>query len=59
MFGNLLAGKGIVSAGSGCRSLNSCTSYENKNGKGIVRAGSGRPSSASQKQWDFKYRRIL
>ena len=54
LFGNLLAGKGIVSAGSGCCSLNSSTSYENKNGKGIVRAVSGRPSSsASQKQWDF------
>ena len=54
LSGNLLAGKGIVSAGSGCCSLNSSTSYENKNGKGIVRAVSGRPSSsASQKQWDF------
>ena len=43
LFGNILAGKGIVRAGSG-----------NKRGKGIVRAGSGRPSSsASQKQWDF------
>ena len=31
-FGNLLAEKGIVRAGSG-----------NKTGKGIVRAGSGRP----------------
>ena len=40
LSGNLLAGKGIVRAGSG-----------NKEGKGIVRAGSGRPSSsASQKQ---------
>ena len=43
LLGNILAGKGIVRAGSG-----------NKRGKGIVRAGSGRPSSsASQKQWDF------
>ena len=43
LLGNLLAGKGIVRAGSG-----------NKKGKGIVRAGTGRPSSsASQKQWDF------
>ena len=43
LLGNLLAGKGIVRAGSG-----------NKKGKGIVRAGSGRPlSSASQKQLDF------
>ena len=40
---NLLAGKGIVKAGSG-----------NKKEKGIERAGSGRPLSyASQKQWDF------
>ena len=40
LFGNLLAGKGIVRAGSG-----------NKKEKGIVRAGSHRPSSsASQKQ---------
>ena len=53
-LGNLLAGKGIVRAVSGCCSLNSSTSYENKKGKGIVRAGSGHPSSsASQKQWDF------
>ena len=43
LLGNLLAGKGIVRAGSG-----------NKKGKGIVRAGTGHPlSSASQKQWDF------
>ena len=43
LFGNLLAGKVIVRAGSG-----------NKKGKGIVRADSGRPlSSASRKQWDF------
>ena len=46
LLGNLLAGKGIVRAGSGRHSLNSSTSYENKKGKGIVRAGSGR-------QWDF------
>ena len=31
LFGNLLAGKGIVRAG-----------YENKKGKGIVRAGTGK-----------------
>ena len=31
LFGNLLAGKGIVRAGSG-----------NKTGKGIVRAGTGK-----------------
>ena len=44
LLGNLLAGKGILRAGSGGPS--SSTSYENKKGKGIVRAGSGR-------QWDF------
>ena len=54
LLGNLLAGKGIVKAGSGCRSLNSSTSYENKKGKGIARVGSGRPSSSAlQKQWYF------
>ena len=41
MLGNILAGKGIVRAGSGCRSLNSY-----KKEKGIVRAGYG-------KEWDF------
>ena len=62
---NLLTGKGNVRAGSGCRSLNSSTSYcpsssnsyENKKGKGIVRAGTGRPSSSTsyenKKEWDF------
>ena len=30
LLGNLLTGKGIVRAGSGRRSLNSSTSYENK-----------------------------
>ena len=44
---NLLTGIGIVRAGSGCCSLNSSTSYENKKGKGIVRAGTGRL------RWDF------
>ena len=39
---------GIVRAGSGRRSLNSSTSYENKKGKEIVRVGSGCPSD-----WDF------
>ena len=54
LLGNLLAGKGIVRAGSGCRSLNSSTSYENKKGKGIARVGSGCPSSSAlQKQWYF------
>ena len=43
LLGNLLAGKGIVRAGSG-----------NKKGKGIVRAGSACPSSSAlQKQWNF------
>ena len=37
----ILAGKGILTAGSGHRSLNSW-----KEGRGIVRAGTG-------KQWDF------
>ena len=39
LLGNLLAGKGIVRAGSGHHSLNSC-----KKGKGIVRAGYGKES---------------
>ena len=39
LLGNLLAGKGIVRAGSG-----------NKKGKGIVRAGSG---DKKGKKWDF------
>ena len=46
LLGDLLAGKGILKAGSCHRSLNSFTSYENRKGKGIVRAGTG-------KQWDF------
>ena len=41
LLGNILAGKGIVRAGSGRRSLNSY-----KKEKGIVRAGYG-------KEWDF------
>ena len=36
LVGNLLAGKGILRAGSG-----------NKKGKGIVRAGTGRPTSSA------------
>ena len=39
LLGNILAGKGIVRAGSGRCSLNSSTSCGNKKGKGIVRAG--------------------
>ena len=45
--GNLLAGKGIVRAGSSRRSLNFY-----KKGKGIAIAGYG-------KEWDFQYRLIL
>ena len=47
LLGNLLAGKGIVRAGSG-----------NKKGKGIVRAGSGNKKgkgivrAGTGKQWD-------
>ena len=41
LLGNILAGKGIVRAGSGRRSLNSY-----KKEKGIVRAG-------YDKEWDF------
>ena len=43
LLGNLLTGKGIVKAGSGCPSS---SASQNKKGKGIVRAGTG-------KQWDF------
>ena len=46
LLGNILAGKGIVRAGSGRRSLNSSNSYGNKKGKGIPRAGYGN-------KWDF------
>ena len=48
LLGNLLAGKGIVRAGSG-----------NKKGKGIVRAGSGNKKGKGivragyGKEWDF------
>ena len=48
LLGDLLAGKGIVRAGSG-----------NKKGKGIVRAGSGNKKgkgivrAGTGKQWDF------
>ena len=48
LLGNLLAGKGIVRAGSG-----------NKKGKGIVRAGSGNKKGKEivragyGKEWDF------
>ena len=43
LLGNLLTGKGIVRASSGCPSS---SDSQNKKGKGIVRAGTG-------KQWDF------
>ena len=46
LLGNLLAGKGILRAGSGHHSLNSFTSYGNRKWKGIVKAATG-------KQWDF------
>ena len=46
LLGNVLAGKGIVRAGSGRRSLNSSNSCGNKKGKGILRAGYGN-------RWDF------
>ena len=39
LLGNLLAGKGIVRAGSGCPLP---SALQNKKGKGIVRAGSGK-----------------
>ena len=48
LLGNLVAGKGIVRAGSG-----------NKKGKGIVRAGSGNKKgkgiirAGTGKQWNF------
>ena len=47
LLGSILAGKGIVRAGSGRRSLN----YYKK-GKDIVRAGYG-------KEWDFQCLLIL
>ena len=42
LLGNLLAGKGIVRAGSG-----------NKKGKRIVRAGTGHLSHENKKELDF------
>ena len=47
LLGNLLAGKGIVRAGSGCP-----LSFSSKNnkGKGILRACSGRTLSSSSKK---------
>ena len=39
LLGNLLAGKGVVRAGSGCPLP---SALQNKKGKGIVRAGSGK-----------------
>ena len=43
LLGNLLTGKGILRAGSGCPFS---STLKNKKGKGILRAGSG-------KEWDF------
>ena len=48
LFGNLLAGKGILRTGSG-----------NKKGKGVLRAGSGNKKgkgivrAGTEKKWDF------
>ena len=44
LLGNLLAGKGVVRAGSGNEKGKGSvrTASVNKNGKGIVRAGSGK-----------------
>ena len=64
VLGNLLFGKGILRAGSGCPF---CSSSKNNRGKGILsagsgnnkrkgflRAGSGHPLSfSSKKKWDF------
>ena len=46
LLGNMLAGKGIVRAGSGRHSLSAAQLNSYKKGKGIVRAGCG-------KEWDF------
>ena len=43
LLGNLLSGKGIIRAVSGCPSS---SASQNKKGKGLVTAGTG-------KQWDF------
>ena len=59
LLGNLLTGKGIVRAGTGSRSLNSSTSYENKNGKGIVRAGIGNRSLNSSTSYGNKKGKII
>ena len=64
VLGNLLTGKGILRAGSGCPL---CSSSKNNRGKGILRAGSGNIkrkgflragsghplSFSSKKKWDF------
>ena len=46
LLGNLLAGKGIVTAGSG---QTSSSAPQNKKWKGIVTAGSGHPSNKNKK----------
>ena len=48
LLGNLLAGKGILRAGSGNKKGKEIVraGSENKKGKGIVRAGTSQP-------WDF------
>ena len=56
LLGNLLTGKGILSAGSG-QPLSS--TLKNKKGKGTVRAGAGNKKgkgilrAGSGKDWDF------
>ena len=61
LLDHLLAGKGIVRAGSG---HTSSSAPQNEKGKGIVTAGSGHPSNENKKgkgnaraglgeQWDF------
>ena len=64
VLGNLLTGKEILRAGSGCPL---CSSSKNNRGKGILRAGSGNNkrkgflragsghplSFSSKKKWDF------
>ena len=51
-LGNLLAGKGIVRAGSGNKKGKGIVraGSGNKKGKGIVRAGSG---NKKEKEWEF------
>ena len=56
LLGNLLTGKGILTAGSGCPSS---SALQNKKGKGIVRAGTGNKKgkgivrAGTGTEWDF------